>query len=143
MLPNEAWLQVMKGLSKEKVEFKTGSNRLNEIQKSYYAKFDIDRLVITSMNGVFGFEEIDEPIEVDYVEFASVFPMYFSKMRFDTAHNSLMKNCKYIFPIIKKYIVDAVNDSGSMLDTAETPKDKDENNEKKSLQQKRNFMSGF
>lgn len=143
MLPNEAWLQVMKGLSKEKVEFKTGSNKLNEIQKSYYAKFDIDRLVITSMNGVFGFEEIDEPIEVDYVEFASVFPMYFSKMRFDTVHNSLMKNCKYIFPIIKKYIVDAVNDSGSMLDTVETPKDKDENNEKKSLQQKRNFMSGF
>lgn len=142
MLPNEAWLQVMKGLSKEKEQFQTGSNRLNEIQKSYFAQFEIDRLVFTSMQGVLGFEDIEEPIEVDYVEFASVFPMYFSKMRFDTSNNSIMKNCKYIFPVIKKFVVDVVNDSGSMLDTTETSKDKDDENGKKN-QQKKNFMTGF
>jgi acetate kinase len=138
MLPNEAWLQIMKSLSKERVELKTGSNKLNEIEKTFFAKFDIDRLVISSMPGVLGFEPIETPIEVDYVEFASVFPMYFSKMRFDNAHYGVMKNSKYIFPVIKKYVVDAVNDSGSMFDTVENPKD-DENNQNK----KKNLMGGF
>ncbi|GEM_PF-5111527 len=142
MLPNEAWLQIMKGLSKEKVEFKTGSNKLNEIQKSFFAKFEIDRLVFSGMPGMFGYEPIEEPIEVDYVEFASVFPMYFSKMRFAGSNNDIMKNSKYIFPVIKKYIVDAVNDSGSMLDTAEKPKDDDDQSKKNQLN-KKNFMSGF
>ncbi len=141
MLPNEAWLQIMKGLSKERAEFKTGSNRLNEIQKTYYAQFYIDRLVFTTMPGMFGFEDFSEPIEVDYVEFANVFPMYFSKLRFADFNNDYMKNCKYIFPVIKKYVVDAVNDSGSMLDTTEKPKEDDEHDKKNQL--KKNFMSGF
>ncbi len=137
MLPNEAWLQVMKALSKEKAELKTGSNKLNEIQKSFFAKFEVDRLVFTSIPGVLGFEPIEEPIEVDYVEFASVFPMYFSKMRFADGNNEFMKNCKYIFPVIKKYIADAVNDSGSMLEFPEKAKPNEEPNKKK------NFLSGF
>lgn len=141
MLPNEAWLQIIKGLSKERAELKTGSNRLNEIQKSFFAQFVLDRLVFTGMPGMFGYESIYEPIEVDYVEFASVFPMYFSKMRFAGENNSYMDNCKYIFPVIKKYVVDAMNESGSMLDTTEKPKDDDEHNKKNQL--KKSFMSDF
>jgi hypothetical protein len=139
MLPNEAWLQIMKGLSKQREEFKTSSNRLNEISKSYFAHFEFDKLVFSSIPGILGFEPIEEPIEVDYVEFASVFPMYFSKMRFDTSNNEIMKNSKFIFPVLKKYVVDAVNDSGSMLEVAEKPKADDENGKK--TNNKKGFMA--
>ncbi len=141
MLPNEAWLQIMKALSRERAELKTGANRLNEIEKTFFAQFEFDKLVFTGAPGMFGYEPIEEPIEVDYVEFASVFPMYFSKLRFADENNQYMKNCKYIFPVLKKYVVDAVNDSGSMLDTMEKPKNDDDDHEKK--QNKKNFMSSF
>jgi hypothetical protein len=132
----------MKGLSKKKEEFKTSSNRLNEISKSYFAQFEFDKLVFSSIPGLLGYEPINGDIEVDYVEFAGVYPMYFSKMRFDTSNNAIMKNSKFIFPVIKKYVVDALNDSGSMFEV-ETPKDdaNDEANGKKSA--KKGFMADF
>ena len=126
MLPNEAWLCIMKGLGRERVEFKTGSNMLNEIQKTYFAEFYFDRVVFTSIDGMLGYEPIDEPIEVDYNEFASVFPMYFSKLRFSEGNSPMLKNSKYIFPLIKKYVVDAVNDSGNMIDMSEINKENKE-----------------
>ena len=131
MLPNEAWLRIMKGLSKERKEFKTGSNQLNEIQKTYFAQFAFDRIVIFSMPGMFGYENIEEAIEIDYVEFASVFPMYFSKLRFADPTNPYMQHCKYIFPIIKKFVVDAMNESGNVLEMNDKPKDEEHDKKKK------------
>ena len=115
MLPNEAWLSIAKGLANETVELKTNANVLNEISKIFFARFEFDRLVFTGMPGMLGYEPIYEPVEVDYTEFAAIFPMYFSKLRFASQNDAALKNCKYVFPLIKKYVVNKEN--GGMQDT--------------------------
>lgn len=119
MLPNEAWLSIAKGLAKETVELKTSANVLNEISKTYFARFEYDRLVFTGMPGMLGYEPIYEPVEVDYTEFSEIFPMYFSKLRFASQNKDAIKNCKYVFPLIKKYVVDKAN--GNIQDAAKLP----------------------
>ena len=109
MLPNEAWLSIVKGIGEETIELKTNGKVLNEIPRTYFARIEMGRLVFFGMPGMLGYEPLYEPVEVDYDEFANIFPMYFSKQRFASEDESALKNCKYVFPLITKYVMDKNN----------------------------------
>ena len=126
MLPREAWLKIMKGIGKGKVEIFT-EGTLNRSRKSIFVEFKENKLVYTSSMKMGG-ERLIVPLVIDYNEFAKVFPFYFSKNRFADEYRDGLQYEPYLFPIIKKY---AFNDNlGDFGDTVEKDEDKNKHKDK-------------